>query len=118
MEHDNIGLYLKRTREKKKLSQKLIAKRLKYKNVNFISMIENGVSKIPANKILNFVKAYQLEPFIGFVLIREVYGDIWKAMLDTEKMDHQYEDLSFKKLDKLIKKLYNKELAEYGIKTP
>ena len=111
-----IGLYLKKAREKNNLSQKSVAVLLNYKNINFISMIENGVSKIPVNKIMEFVNAYQLPPFIGFVIIREVYGDIWKAILETEKIDPQLKEDSFKELDKKIGGLFKEELKKYGMK--
>ena len=110
MSINTIGLYLKRTREKNNLSQKSVAGLLNYKNINFISMIENGVSKIPVNKIMEFVSAYQLPPIFGFVIIREVYGDIWKAMLETEKIDPQLKESSFDELDKKIGALYKEEL--------
>ncbi len=102
MSINTIGVYLKKAREEKNLSQKSVAKVLNYRNMNFISMIENGVSKIPVNKIMEFVKAYQLPPFFGYVIIREVYGDIWKAMIETEKINPQLKGLSFKELDKKI----------------
>ena len=94
------------------MSQKSVARLLNYKNINFVSMIENGVSKIPVNKIMEFVNAYQLPPFFGFVIIREVYGDIWRAIMETEKINPQIEELSFKKLDKKIGALYKKELEK------
>ncbi|MFO7665858.1 MAG: helix-turn-helix transcriptional regulator [Desulfobacterales bacterium] len=116
MSVNTIGLYLKRAREKKKLSQKVVAKLLDYKNMNFLSMVENGICKIPANKIMEFVKAYQLPSFFGLVIIREIYGDIWNALIETEKINPQSEGLSFKELDEKIGALYKKELKKYGIK--
>ena len=78
-------------------------------------MIENGISKIPAHKIMEFVKAYQLPHFLGFVIIREVYGDIWKAMMETAKINPQLEEPYFKELDKKIGALYKEELKKHGI---
>jgi transcriptional regulator with XRE-family HTH domain len=112
---DTIGAYLKKAREERSLSQKDVAALLKYKNINFISMIENGVSKIPVNKIVEFVNAYKLPPFFGFVIIREVYSDIWKAMIETEKLNPGLKGLSFKDLDRKTADLYKKELKKYGI---
>jgi transcriptional regulator with XRE-family HTH domain len=112
---DTIGAYLKKAREEKNLSQKSVAERLNYRNINFISMIESGVSKIPVGKIVEFVNAYQLPPYFGFVIIREVYGDIWRAMIETEKVTPQFENLSLGELDKKMAALYKKELKKYGI---
>jgi transcriptional regulator with XRE-family HTH domain len=117
MSEVTIGTFLKKMREKNNLSQKEVAGSLNYKNINFISMVENDVSKIPVNRIMDFVKAYRLKPFLGLVIVREVYGEIWKAMIETEKVASKFIDFPFAKLDKRIQSLYEKELKKCGIKS-
>ena len=60
-----VGELLKRKRESMDLSQKQISDKLGYPYFNFISMIENGASKIPLARIADVVKAYGLPQGAG-----------------------------------------------------
>lgn len=77
----DIGRVLQEQRKKIGLSQGDVAKQLGYVNINFISMIESGKSKIPVNKIDSLVMAYQLRPDFTLAVLQCQYSDHLETML-------------------------------------
>ena len=75
-----IGELLRRQREFLDLSQKDIGDKLNYRYFNFISMIEGGACKIPANRIFDLTEAYKLDPELALTFIRILHPEIWDMM--------------------------------------
>lgn len=71
----DIGSLLAQHRKRIGLSQGHIARELGYVNVNFISIIESGKSKIPMGRIDDFVQAYGLAPEFILVILRVLYPE-------------------------------------------
>jgi len=80
-----VGKVLKEQRKKLGLNQSAIAKEMGYVNINFISMIESGASKIPVNKIDELVKAYRLPPEFILVALQAQYPEYLGTMLRLAK---------------------------------
>lgn len=81
----DVGKVLSEQRKRIGLNQATIAKELGYININFISMIESGKSKIPVNKIDELVNAYQLPPEFILVALQAEYPDYLNTMLRLAK---------------------------------
>lgn len=72
------GEFLKRWREELNFSQQELTSMLGYKNVNFVSMIERSMAKIPADKIVDFSRAYMIPTHVFSALIlKSSYPKIW-----------------------------------------
>jgi transcriptional regulator with XRE-family HTH domain len=76
----DVGRILMEQRNRLGLSQGDIAKALGYVNVNFISMLESGKSKIPVNKIDELVVAYHLPTEFILVILRVMYPDYFETI--------------------------------------
>ncbi|MBV5326521.1 MAG: helix-turn-helix transcriptional regulator [Chlorobium sp.] len=81
----DVGKVLSEQRKRIGLNQGDIAKQLKYVNINFISMLESGKSKIPVNKIDELVAAYQLPPEFILVAFQAEYPEYLGTMLRLAK---------------------------------
>ena len=81
----DVGNVLAEQRKRIGLNQGDIAKQLGYVNINFISMIESGKSKIPVNKIDELVLAYQLPPEFLLVALQAEYPEYLGTMLRLAK---------------------------------
>lgn len=81
----DVGKVLSEQRKRIGLNQGDIAKQLKYVNINFISMLESGKSKIPVNKIDELVAAYQLPPEFILVALQAEYPDYLGTILRLAK---------------------------------
>lgn len=68
---------LRSQRDSLNISQREIAKKLGYRNANYVSMLETGNSRIPVFKIPAIVEAYRLPKSYIAVMIRELYPDHW-----------------------------------------
>lgn len=84
-----VGRILADQRKRIGLSQGAIAKPLGYVNINFISMIESGKSKIPINRIDDLVAAYQLPSEFILVVLQAEYPDYLDTMLRLAKKTPQ-----------------------------
>ncbi len=62
-------------------SQGDVTKRLGYANLNFISMIEAGKSKIPINRVSDFVEVYGFRKDFALVILRVMHKDAFEAFL-------------------------------------
>lgn len=81
-----IGLLLKAHREHKNLNQRDIAIALRFKSVNYVSIIEKGNSNIPLTKIKDVAAAYQFDPIIANIITKYLNPDNWDlfmAMVDS-----------------------------------
>lgn len=76
-----IGRILADQRKRIGISQGDVARELGYVNMNFISMIESGRSKIPMNRVDDFVHAYRMNPEFILVILRVMYPDILDSIL-------------------------------------
>ena len=72
---EGLGRLLYEQRKRIGRNQGDIAKVLGYVNVNFISMIESGKSKIPINRIADLVDAYSMNPEFILVILHIEYPD-------------------------------------------
>lgn len=81
----DVGRLLADQRRRIGLCQADIAKPLGYVNINFISMIESGKSKIPINRIDDLVKAYQLAPEFILVVLQAQYPEYLGTLLRLAK---------------------------------
>jgi transcriptional regulator with XRE-family HTH domain len=59
-EIENIGHVIKAYREKANMTQKTLAEFLGYENPQFVSLIENGHSKVPLNVIGKVIDALKI----------------------------------------------------------
>jgi len=93
--HPNrLGKLMRRWRETHELSQREIAARLGYKNVNFISMLEHGTSSVPLGRIFDVVKAYELPKEVAVVMAKTISPDAWKMIteMNTKILKHKAMD--------------------------
>lgn len=100
-----VGQILKFSREALGLSLRDMKTPLGYRYANFISMVENGHSKIPLVRISDFCRAYGLEGDFAAVIVKYQYEDIWMVLKNTisgaeglfcqdiEKIDEKVEEL-------------------------
>ncbi len=111
-----LGELMKKHREGRKISQRDVANKLNYKNINFISMIEKGATNIPLNRANDFVKAYELPEFFELVIIKERHADCWtginRALINnySRKFTQHLKDVNEE-----VDTKYNDMLREYGI---
>jgi len=76
-----LGRLMRQWREKNGLSQREVAGRLGYRNINFVSMLEHGWSNIPIGKIPAIVKAYDFPPEMNLIILREVSSEVWATLM-------------------------------------
>ncbi len=81
----DVGNVLSEQRKRIGICQGDIAKQLGFANMNFISMIENGKSKVPINRIDDLVNAYQLAPEFILVVLQAEYPEYLGTMLRLAK---------------------------------
>ena len=107
------GEFMKRHRESKGYSQQDMTDMLGYKNVNFVSMIERGLAKIPADRIKDFASAYFIQPNIFYALIlKSSYPEIWSVLEDYNSESN----LSTKEeTNKPFEEWWNVESVRYGL---
>lgn len=77
---DTTGAQLRNSRTVAKLSQRHIADRLGYLNVNFMSMIEKDRSGIPADRFVDFMEAYEIPQNMRLDLFARCYSVHWEAL--------------------------------------
>lgn len=77
---DTIGAQLQHYRATAKLSQRHVADRLGYLNVNFMCMIEKNRSGIPADRFVDFMEAYEVPQNIRLDLFARCYSVHWEAL--------------------------------------
>lgn len=81
----DVGGLLAEQRRKLGLTQADIAKPMGFTNVNFVSMLESGSSKIPMNKVDMLVKAYQLPAAFVLVALQAEYPELLDSLLRIAK---------------------------------
>ena len=64
---NNLGKFIKHKREQKQLTQKQLADGLGYPNAQFISLMENGHSKVPLDIATRLCKVLSVKPKAMFV---------------------------------------------------
>ena len=110
-----IGELLKRHREGLSLNQREIAHRLRYRSVNFISMLERGGSNIPFAKIPEIVTAYNLPPIFLLIILRECYRESWQVMSAINSALPGAFAATREDREKMIDEAYTASLREYRI---
>ena len=75
-----IGTQLRNFRTNARLSQRDIAERLNYFNINFMSMIEKDHSGIPANRFVDFMDAYEVPHESRLKLYASCYSVHWETL--------------------------------------
>jgi transcriptional regulator with XRE-family HTH domain len=76
-----LGRLMRAWREKNGLSQREVAAKLGYQNINFISMLEHGWSNIPFPRIQSVVKAYGFPAEMGVVMAMTIAPETWDTFL-------------------------------------
>lgn len=111
-----IGRVLSGQRKRVGLSQGDIAKAMGYVNINFISMIEAGKSKIPVNKIDSLVDAYQMNPEFILVVLRSEYPEYLAAIIRLAKRIPRIFKEAIADPDIEIEAIYKKTLESIAVK--
>ena len=70
---NNLGKFLKKRREQKNLTQKQMSDQLGYDNPQFISLMENGHSKVPVDIVPQLCKVLSVKPKAMFVHFMNEY---------------------------------------------
>lgn len=113
-----IGRILAGQRKRVGLSQGVIAKAMGYVNINFISMIESGKSKIPVNKIDNLVDAYEMNAEFTLVILRTEYPEYLAAIIKLAKRIPKIFKEAIADPDIEIDAIYKKTLESIIVKQP
>lgn len=112
---ERIGAILRGFRETNELSQRDVATKLNYVNVNFISMIETGRSSPPLGKLVELKDAFQADAAIVPVVLKFLYPDAWGSMIGAI---HECPDLFGcsidNKVDSRIEAKFLKLIKEYS----
>jgi transcriptional regulator with XRE-family HTH domain len=82
---EDFGRLLKAQRENVGLSQGKVAENMGYKNLNFISLIELGKSRIPFGKIMKFCDSYQFPTEFAIVIIAAQYPEYIDTIFNLTK---------------------------------
>lgn len=77
-----LGSILRAQRKSIRYSQGDITQRLGYSNLNFISMIESGKSKIPLSRVMDFAEVYGFEKDFVIVILRVLHRDAFDVMIN------------------------------------
>jgi transcriptional regulator with XRE-family HTH domain len=81
-DYDKFCNQLSKRRDTLGISQSEIAKRARYRNPNFISMVENKASGIPIKNAGDFALAYQLDQGqFAKALIKTRYPEFWDLFI-------------------------------------
>lgn len=112
---ERIGAILRGFRETHELSQRDVALKLNYANVNFISMVETGRSSPPLGRLIEIKDAFQADAAIVPVILKYLYPDAWASMIGAI---HGCPDLFGcnidDKIDKRIEARFLKFIKEYS----
>lgn len=77
---DTVGAQLRKFRLNAHLSQGDVGGRLGYANINFMSMIENDRSGIPADRFVDFMESYEVPQNLRLDLFARCYSVHWEAL--------------------------------------
>lgn len=121
-EHDDqigrfrVGKLLKAVRTEQGLSQRDIAISMGYNNANFISMIESGTSRPPADKTAVVGPAFKMPPIFTAALLKQCDTPAWKLCMDIIKALPENIDVrDVKAVEKAVDKWFNKALKDHNI---
>ncbi|MBV5326525.1 MAG: helix-turn-helix transcriptional regulator [Chlorobium sp.] len=112
---EELGRILSEQRKRVGRSQGDIAKALDYSNVNFISMIESGKSKIPINRIAVLVDAYSMSPEFILVILRVEYPEYLDMIASIASRFPKIFKRVTEDQDKEISNIYNYHKQLIGI---
>jgi len=122
MEHEDqigrmlIGKLLKAERTSQGLSQREIAIAMGYNNPNFISMIENGVSRPPADRTKDIGPAYKMPKILTAVLLRQCDREVWDMIMDViESLPEKVDVRNRKAVESALDRWFKKELKTHNI---
>ena len=88
-DYDKFCNQLSKRRDTLGISQSEIAKRARYRNPNFISMVENKASGIPIKNAGDFALAYQLDQGqFAKALIKTRYPEFWDLFIFILESDN------------------------------
>jgi len=91
---NELGIFLRTMRRKRKLKLLSISKSLKLSTSNFISRIENGAAIVPISRIPEIAKEYGLnEAMLARIVISTMHPEVWTALVrviltDSELVSH------------------------------
>ena len=109
-----VGAILKGHREKMKIPQVDIARKLKYKSHNFVSIIESGRSPIPANKFLAVLDAYQIPHRMVLPIMKMMHPQFWEIMMAGIDASKSLMRKKTKDIDAETDDIFLKWAEEYG----
>jgi transcriptional regulator with XRE-family HTH domain len=81
----DVGQIMASQRKRLGLSQGDIGRELGYQNINFISMTESGSSKVPLNRVADFVDAYRMSPEFAILILQVQYPEVLQTILRLSK---------------------------------
>lgn len=108
-ERKRVGALLAKIREDGGLTQREVADNLGYKGHNFIYLVERGKSKVPANKIDDFVRAYDADVKLSSALIRAFHPEMWRSTLIQM---HILAGIDYGKIDQQVHHWIDEELKK------
>jgi hypothetical protein len=82
--------------------------------MNFISMLERGLSKIPFTKIPQIADAYGLPASFCSVMVKELYPDQWQVIMAINERLHDAH-ISGDELERNMDETYMTKLKEFRI---
>jgi transcriptional regulator with XRE-family HTH domain len=112
--HQTVGALLKARRENLDISQREIAHRLGYRNINFISMLESGRSNIPIGRLADVLGAYEIDGFLS-IAAKGLYPECWNLMLKIIQKHPEFANKDTKEIDKEMDGAFKTTLQEYGL---
>jgi transcriptional regulator with XRE-family HTH domain len=77
---ETIGTQLRNFRDDAHLSQRDIARRLKYFNISSMSQIEKDRIKIPAHRFIDFMNAYEVPHESRLKIFARCYSAHWEVL--------------------------------------
>lgn len=87
---ENIGNLIKSYREKANMTQKTLSELLGYENPQFVSLIENGHSKVPLNVLSKVIDALKIpEKKVVDVLVAAYHKEILAEIELSSKKNRQ-----------------------------
>lgn len=111
-----IGALLKAHREHMNLQQRDIAQALRYRNINYISILESGRSNIPLAKIKELAEAYRIDAIIIPIITKYLNPDVWELQMSIiEKCPELFGNLNRETIESEIDKRYFELLREYSL---
>jgi transcriptional regulator with XRE-family HTH domain len=111
-----LGEILQQRRLELNMSQRDIAKKLGYRNINFISMIERGGSRLPFEKLPDNARVYKMENHFLLIMIKNLYPGVWNVYKFIREKCKDILSDSSDSPDEILDKMLGEQVKKYHIK--